>query len=698
MRNSLTDSDAELVVIKLAKNAAVTKFSDSACFVEADGKFIKADRYESRLICEFNGKNTLADIIAKRLEQGDTSVFDRLLSLIEKLNSKKLLDPECAAELKQKAEKPERNLTKKELKPNAFSSFVGKILTSVPFLAIMLLLSLCTFFAPSLKGVNILTSITNGFSSAGGKYLFAIVFILIFLFIVLSLPACFAAADMISKGLTPHLELKFRFGLLYLSADSAQIIRKGRKAAFRHYAMLLLTPFMVSGTTSILWMSGISRPMMAIMNVIAVGYGIIMLSPVSNSPLSMLISFFIPEETNSMRYFRKRFIKDLFSFDKLTPAAERLIIISSLGLVWIYLVYMYFWNVTRSIFSYISSDLYDAHIHGETGSEILIAISLLLIILPLLAALVRLLIVVFGNIGTVVSTPLARMRDLAGKITTKSVPANSEIIEFLSEIPLFAVLNEQEIKELCKHIKLRRFMKNSPIVRQGDPGEHFYTIVSGNTKVVIADRLGNEKTVEHLSTGDSFGETALIEKGKRTASVITTEPTVVFEISKEAFEKFFAASGESRSKITTNIRLSKLLMSAQVFSFMSQKQITYLLKELKPEKIKSGETIFRQNDEGNKFYLIQEGNIHLYRIDNSVTTLDVTLGPGKFFGEMALVKNIPRTATAEAACDSTLYSLDKEQFRRIIGNTLFGGKELDSLINERAAQLSKEVLKSCSRK
>ena len=140
-----------------------------------------------------------------------------------------------------------------------------------------------------------------------------------------------------------------------------------------------------------------------------------------------------------------------------------------------------------------------------------------------------------------------------------------------------------------------------------------------------------------------------------------------------------------------------MLLASSVFSFMSQKQISYLIKNLKPEKIKAGTVVFKQGDEGNKFYLIQEGNIHLERFDNSLKTLDIILKPGNFFGEMALVKNIPRTATAEAVSDSLLFTLDKESFCNVIGSTLSGGRELDSLINERAQQLGKEVMKSCSR-
>ncbi|MBP5202156.1 cyclic nucleotide-binding domain-containing protein [bacterium] len=700
MKNSFVGNDAELTVLKLVKNISVTRFSDSVFFAEADGNFVKLDFFEQRLLSEFDGKNTLADITASRLEQGDTSIFDKLITLIEKLNENDLLDPECAEGLKKSAPRKafyEKNFAQKEQKPSPLLALAGKILTSVPSLAVMAAIALVSFLVPSLKGVNIFTSITQGAMSPGSAYLFALFFILVFLFVILSLPAVCSAADLAAHGISPRITLRNKCGFFYLSASSAQIIGKGRSAAIRHYAMMLMLPFVVSGLTALLWHFGIARPAMAVMNVISTACGIIALSPISSSPLSMIIDFFMPGSGKSFTYARKHFIKDIFGLSKLSKETERMMIVASIGLVWIYFVYSYFWSVARSTMSYLFSDIYSAYTNGAVSSVVLIALTVLLMITPAVAALAGFITIALGNIGSVVATPLVRMRDLAGTITAKAVPATSEIIEFLKEIPLFAELKDEDLTELCSHIKLRRFMKNSPIVRQGDKGDNFYTIVSGKAKIVVSGNNGAEKTLGTLSTGDSFGETALIEKGTRTASIITLTQTAVFEISREGFEKFLASNSENREKITGKIRLGKMLLASSVFSFMSQKQISYLIKNLKPERIKAGTVVFKQGDEGNKFYLIQEGNIHLERFDNSLKTLDIILKPGNFFGEMALVKNIPRTATAEAVTDSLLFTLDKESFCTVIGSTLSGGKELDSLINERAKQLGEEVVRSCSR-
>lgn len=701
MKNSEeTNSNAELVVLQAAKGTSVVKFSDDINFaVGTNGNFIKISDYERSLIADFDGKSTLADIIAKRLDRGDTAVFNTLLTLIGRLNDKGLLAPECSEKLQQinpgSRNLFEKDLAEKHIGRSGFLSLLGKFFSSFAALILFFAASLICIFAPSLKGVNLLTSITGGtMANRGGAYLAAIIFIVIFIFVVLSLPAFISACTLLSQGIEPTLKLKFKYGLVYLSTDSAQIIKKGRKMATMHYAMLLLTPFTVSGTAALLWNLGISRPLMAVINVIAFGSGLIMASPLGETPLATLLGFYMLGDGASLTYLRKKFIKDIFSTSK---GSDMLIILSSVGLIWIYVMYVYFWRVARATVSYLTSDLYEALLGSETGSIVLISISLLLILLPLIAAIIRFIIIIFGNLEAVAHTPLAKMKNLAGEISSKTVPATETIVSFLKEVPLFASLDDATIKALCGHIKLRKYAKNSAVVRQGEEGAHFYTIVDGAADVIV-ETGGKTKTVGKLSTGDSFGETALLEKGKRTASVVTTAPSTLFEISRQAFDEFVVSHAESKEKITEVIRLSKILLSSPVFSFMDQRQLSTLLKMLKTENVSAGTLIFSQGDEGNKFYLIREGRVHLTRMENSIDTLDITLEEGQFFGEMALVKNIPRTASAEAVTDSVFCTLTKEQFLSMLSGSLFSGREMGLLINQRASQLGTEVLKSCSRK
>ncbi|GAB4374548.1 MAG: Crp/Fnr family transcriptional regulator [Spirochaetales bacterium] len=82
--------------------------------------------------------------------------------------------------------------------------------------------------------------------------------------------------------------------------------------------------------------------------------------------------------------------------------------------------------------------------------------------------------------------------------------------------------------------------------------------------------------------------------------------------------------------------------------------------------IPAGTVIFREGDEGNEMYIIQDGKV---RISKSIGNKDhvlAILGKGEFFGEMAIVNRIRRTATAQTVTDTHLLTFDRQGFRSMI--------------------------------
>ncbi|HRZ80603.1 MAG TPA: cyclic nucleotide-binding domain-containing protein, partial [bacterium] len=424
---------------------------------------------------------------------------------------------------------------------------------------------------------------------------------------------------------------------------------------------------------------------------VSLSIGLWRVSPLLKTPFTVFSSFFVAGEGSTATFLRRRFVKNLLTTKKNSTETDRLILLSTFGIMWLYAVYEYFWYVANSTLSYLLADAV-----AEDGTTfVLIAISLLIIVIPVLLIATGTLIVVLENIGSVTATPIARMRRIADNITSKKVPAKAQIMDFLQQIPLFSGLDETELAALCSHIRLHKFIAGRKIIQQGDKGDSFYTIVSGSADVVIEDASGRERSVETLSTGDSFGETALLEDIPRTASIISKGSVAVFEISRESFEKFIVASAGGKEKVTDMIRFGKLLISNPIFSFMSPKELSHVIMKFKTEKFAAGKLFFDQGDKGDKFYLIKEGTVHIRRSEDGKTVIDKELHQGDFFGEIALIKEVLRTAKAVAVSDCIVATLTKEEFLEIIGHSLFSGRELDSVMRQRASQLGKEALKSC---
>jgi MFS family permease len=90
--------------------------------------------------------------------------------------------------------------------------------------------------------------------------------------------------------------------------------------------------------------------------------------------------------------------------------------------------------------------------------------------------------------------------------------------------------------------------------------------------------------------------------------------------------------------------------------------IEQLARGLEPAHIPGGQTVFRQGDQADRFYVIETGTAEVVGDGRLVTTL----GPGDGFGEIALLRSVPRTATVRAATDLELHALTCDRFLPVV--------------------------------
>ncbi|MBK9007570.1 MAG: cyclic nucleotide-binding domain-containing protein [Anaerolineae bacterium] len=116
----------------------------------------------------------------------------------------------------------------------------------------------------------------------------------------------------------------------------------------------------------------------------------------------------------------------------------------------------------------------------------------------------------------------------------------------------------------------------------------------------------------------------------------------------------------------TNLRApSKIIPRA--FPGIKPDEIEELIKNSQVHAYAPGAVLCRENAVEARFYMILEGDAEVTKvINNSETRLLKTLGPGDFFGEMALIHNAPRAATVTAKTALTALELDKPGFDRVL--------------------------------
>ena len=100
---------------------------------------------------------------------------------------------------------------------------------------------------------------------------------------------------------------------------------------------------------------------------------------------------------------------------------------------------------------------------------------------------------------------------------------------------------------------------------------------------------------------------------------------------------------------------------------LSRDELRAVARHVKRTRFTHGETLMHQNDDGESFYVLVQGQVH-GRIANSDSDRDVEfdLGPGALFGEMSLLTGLPRSATMTAATNCELLEFDRKTFTHLL--------------------------------
>jgi len=85
-------------------------------------------------------------------------------------------------------------------------------------------------------------------------------------------------------------------------------------------------------------------------------------------------------------------------------------------------------------------------------------------------------------------------------------------------------------------------------------------------------------------------------------------------------------------------------------------------------RFSAGETIVRQGEVASRFYIITSGEVEVVEAVNGAERPLRRMGPGRHFGELALLQNVRRSATVRAVTDTTVLALARQDFTSLVGN------------------------------
>ncbi|MBL8166463.1 MAG: DUF1003 domain-containing protein [Anaerolineae bacterium] len=138
----------------------------------------------------------------------------------------------------------------------------------------------------------------------------------------------------------------------------------------------------------------------------------------------------------------------------------------------------------------------------------------------------------------------------------------------LRNVPLFALLDNDEITALAEQMEQQHFWAGQMIFQQGDPGEAMYVVHSGAVELFIRDRGGERVVVDKAEPGDLFGEFSLLDQQPRSASAKATQETLLFVVDRTDLQRLFAvhpdAAFDMLAMLSRRIRSTDALVSERV--------------------------------------------------------------------------------------------------------------------------------------
>jgi len=222
---------------------------------------------------------------------------------------------------------------------------------------------------------------------------------------------------------------------------------------------------------------------------------------------------------------------------------------------------------------------------------------------------------------------------------------------------MFSRLDDQEFNIIIGAMQEVEVEQDSVIITRGDNGDRLYVIETGVFDCSVPDDSGGEKVVKTCRAGDVFGELALLYNAPRAATVTATEKSTCWSLDRETFSHIVKETAQNKRN-----RYDAFLSKVPLLEGMDPYERSQLADALRIEVVENGQTVVTQGEEGNKFYIVEEGSCTAQKDGTDV----MEYGVGDYFGELALIKNQARAATVVTKEPSKLLSIDSITFKRLL--------------------------------
>jgi len=172
---------------------------------------------------------------------------------------------------------------------------------------------------------------------------------------------------------------------------------------------------------------------------------------------------------------------------------------------------------------------------------------------------------------------------------------------------------------------------------------------------------GKETFLKNYGSGDVFGELALLYNAPRAATIVAESACQLWVLDRNTFNHIVKEASQKKRE-----KFENFLSSVPILQNMDQYERSKLADVIKEMKISAGDVIIKQGDQGDDFYILEDG-LCVATLDSNKDQTVMEYHPGDYFGELALLRNEPRAANVIAKSDGKVITIDRKSFKRILG-------------------------------
>ncbi|XP_054869021.1 protein kinase, cAMP-dependent, regulatory, type II, alpha A isoform X2 [Amphiprion ocellaris] len=237
--------------------------------------------------------------------------------------------------------------------------------------------------------------------------------------------------------------------------------------------------------------------------------------------------------------------------------------------------------------------------------------------------------------------------------------------EACRDILLFKTLDQEQFSQVLDAMFELRVQPQEHVIDQGDDGDNFYVIERGVYDIVVTGTC-----VGQYNNKGSFGELALMYNTPRAATIVATQEGALWGLDRVTFRRLIVKNNAKKRRMyECFIESVPLLKSLEATERMK------IVDVLGAKQFSDGERIITQGDKADCFYIVESGEVKIMmksktkadHADNAEVEI-TRCSRGQYFGELALVTNKPRAASAYAVGDVKCLVIDVQAFERLLGS------------------------------